>query len=51
VFCAQQVVNSALAIEMMAREGNLSHVDGVWHALEKEIERLVPVLEQCELNG
>jgi len=50
VFCAKQVVNSALAIEMMAREENLSHVDAVWHLLEEDVERLVAVLEKCELN-
>jgi len=51
VFCAKQVVSRALAIEMMAREKNLSHADKAWHSLEKEVECLASALEQCELNG
>jgi len=51
VFCAKQVVGRALAIEMMAREKSLSHVDEAWHSLEKEVEQLVTALEQIELNG
>jgi len=50
VFYAKQVADRALAIEMMAREKNLTHVEASRLSLEQEVERLVSALEQCELN-
>ena len=47
VFRAQATVAAAQLLEQMGREGDLTEAEEAWSALEDELDRLQPVLEQC----
>ena len=46
IFSAKCVVETALKLETMARDGSLDSVEETWSALEKEISRFQPVLKK-----
>ena len=50
-FFAKKAVDASLRLETMGREGKLDSAPGALEVLEKEIGRLIPVLENLQTKG